>query len=383
MFTLTKQLWRQTPLLLAVCALSLFSNPAAAQGLTLYTPYTKISVPPGESINYSIDVINNSKSVKRADIVISRLPKGWTYTLTSGGWTVKQVSVLPDGKENLSLQVQVPFKVNKGTYRFYISAGGSTLPITVIISEQGTYKTGLTTDQPNMEGAANSTFTFNASLRNQTAEDQVYALNASAPPGWNIAFKADYKQVSSVKVEANKTQDLTIEVDPPDQIKAGIYKIPVMAGSKGTSAKLELEVSITGSYNIELTTPSGLLSTSVTAGDEKRITLEVKNTGSADLKNIELKSSAPANWEVTFDPAKIENLPSGKTAQVTAMIKADKKAIAGDYVTELTASTPEKSSTASIRVAVETSLLWGWLGILIILIAIGGVYYLFKTYGRR
>ena len=39
------------------------------QTFILYTPYTKISVPPGESISYSIDVINNSDEVKNATLV--------------------------------------------------------------------------------------------------------------------------------------------------------------------------------------------------------------------------------------------------------------------------------------------------------------------------
>ena len=40
------------------------------KGVMLYTPYTKISVPPGESIDYSIDVINKSDEVKNAKISI-------------------------------------------------------------------------------------------------------------------------------------------------------------------------------------------------------------------------------------------------------------------------------------------------------------------------
>ncbi|TZF81209.1 hypothetical protein FW774_19130 [Pedobacter sp. BS3] len=372
-------------LLLITGAIAVFSAQSVrAQGLTLYTPYTKISVPPGESLDFSIDVINNSKAVKRADIAITGLPKGWTYTLKSGGWTVEQVSVLPNDRKNLALQVQVPFKVNKGAYRFYVTARGmGTLPLTVIISRQGTYQTDLTTTQANMEGAASSTFTFNATLQNRTAGNQVYALSALAPEGWNIAFKANYKQVSSVNIEANKTQELTIEIKPSDQTKAGTYKIPVLASSGGTSARLELEVTVTGSYSMELTTPSGLLSTDVTAGDHKRIELQVKNTGSADLKNVELKATTPANWDVQFEPAKVESISAGQSAQVFATIKADRKAIAGDYVTEMTASTPETSSKISVRVTVETSLIWGWLGILIVLIAAGSVYYLFRRYGRR
>jgi uncharacterized membrane protein len=86
---------------------------------------------------------------------------------------------------------------------------------------------------------------------------------------------------------------------------------------------------------------------------------------------------------VAFDPKKVERVEPGKTVSVFATIKADKKAIAGDYVTNIEAKTPEVSAKAAFRVSVETSLLSGWLGILIILAALGSVYYLFRKYGRR
>lgn len=355
-----------------------------AQGVTLYTPYTKISVPPGESINYDIDVLNKGGSVANAALTVSGLPKGWTYTMKSGGWSVGQVSVLPKDKKTVTLQLQVPLQVNKGMYHFTVAArGAARLPLTVVISQQGTFKSEFTTDQSNMQGAANSTFTYTATLRNGTSENQVYSLNANVPPGWSVTFKADYKQVSSVSVEANKTKDLTIEVDPPDETPAGKYKIPVLAATNATSASLPLDLVITGSYGLQLTTASGLLSTKTTAGDDKKVELLLKNTGSAPLKNIEIQPTTPANWEVTFEPHKVENLEPGGTAQVVATIKADKKAIAGDYVVSMEAKAPEISSKADFRVTVETSLLSGWLGLMIILLAVGGVYYLFRKYGRR
>lgn len=364
-----------------ICSLPLT---VAAQGVTLYTPYTKISVPPGESINYDVDVINNSHAVSNAAIAISGLPRGWTYTLKSGGWTVDQVSVLPRDRKTISLQVQVPLQVNKGTYHFMLSARGlGVLPLTVVVSKQGTFKTEFTSGQSNMQGAANSTFTYTATLRNGTSSDQVYALNAQAPPGWNVTFKADYKQVSSVSVEANKTKDITVEVDPPDQTGAGSYKIPLLAATNATSANLVLDLVITGSYSLELSTPTGILSTKTTAGSEKRVELTVKNTGSAELKNIDLQFTAPTNWDVTFDPKKIESIAPGSSYQAFATIKSDKNAIAGDYLASLTAKTAEVSSKADLRVSVETSLLSGWLGLLIILLALGSVYYLFRKYGRR
>ncbi|WP_090974442.1 COG1470 family protein [Parapedobacter composti] len=355
-----------------------------AQGVTLYTPYTKISVPPGESIDYSVDIINNGGGVRNAEIAVVGLPDGWSYELKSGGWAIEQLSVLPKEKKNLSFKVQVPYKVDKGTYRFQLVAKGmSQLPLTVVVSEQGTFKSEFNTDQANMEGAANSSFTFNSTLRNPTGEEQVYSLRAQVPQGWNALFRANGKQVSSVNVGPNQTQNITIELDPPDHLGAGSYKIPVVASTSSMSSNLELEVVITGSYNLELTTPTGRLSSSITAGSSKKIELLVKNTGSAPLKNVEMKSSTPVDWTVEFEPSKIDVIAPGQHAQVFATVRASRKSVAGDYVTNLEAKTAEKSATASFRMAVRTPLLWGWLGIMIILAALGGVYYLFRKYGRR
>jgi uncharacterized membrane protein len=356
----------------------------AGDSLTLYTPYTKISVPPGESINYTIDIINNSNSRKNADISIAGIPKGWIYFLKSGGWTIGQLSVLPGERKSIDLKVEVPFKVEKGNYRFRILAGAfGSLPLTVNVSQQGTYKTEFTTSQSNMQGNVGSTFTFNADLKNRTAEKQLYALLTDAPLGWNVTFKAKYKSVTSVDIEANSTENITIDIKPPDNIGVGTYEIPVKASTNSTSATVSLQVAITGSYKMELTTSNGLLSSNITAGDEKQVVLLVKNTGSLDIADVEMSASTPASWDVTFEPKKISDLIAGKESNVVATIKAGKKAIPGDYMVNINAKTSSVSSQASLRIAVKTPMLWGWIGVLIIIIAAGSVYYLFRKYGRR
>ena len=172
---------------------------------------------------------------------------------------------------------------------------------------------------------------------------------ADAPPGWKVSFKYNSRQVTSAEVNENSNAKISIDIDPPDMIAAGTYKIPVRASTNSTSADLELEVVITGSYAMELTTPTGLLSTGITAGDQKRIELIVKNTGSAQLKGVQMSASAPINWEVTFDPKVIDIVEPGKTAQVSAVVKAARKAIAGDYVTNIDARTQEVTSRAQIQ----------------------------------
>lgn len=353
-------------------------------GLTLYTPYTRIEVAPGESIDYSVDIINKAGGVRHADLTVKGLPEGWTYELKSGSFKVGQVSVLPGERKNASLKVDVPLKVDKGVYRFQLaSGGGSVLPLTVVVSEQGTLTTGLTASQPNMQGNSGSTFTFNAMLKNRTGDDQVYALRSEAPRGWNVVFKVGGKAVSSVPVEAGGNKDLMIEVDAPAEVPAGAYKIPVATSTHLTSSSLELEVVITGSYKLELTTPTGLLSTKAVAGSEKKIELLVKNTGSTPLSGVELSGAAPVNWELTFEPKKVSLIEPGKSETVMASLKADRRALAGDYVVNIDARTADTTSRATFRVSVEASFFSGFLGVLIILAALGSVYYLFRKYGRR
>jgi uncharacterized membrane protein len=368
---------------LGISSLTAYGNPVA-DSVILYTPFTKISVPPGQSVDYQIELINKTPEIIFADLSLRGLPSAWNYSLKSGGYNIQQVSVLPGERKSVSLSIIVPLKVNKGSYPFRLVAGKlSELPLTIVVSQQGTFKTEFTTDQANIQGNTTSVFTYQAMLRNSTGEKQLYAIMADALPGWNVTFRYNGQQVTAVEVNENGSASINIEIDPPDIIEAGTYRVPIHASTNSSSGDLLLEVVIKGSFAMELTTPTGLLSAGITAGDQKRLELVVRNTGSSEHKGIQLTASNPVNWEVTFDPKKIDLIQPGKTAQVFATVKAAKNAIAGDYVINIEARTPETSSKAQFRISVKTSMLWGWVGILIIGVALGSVYYLFRKYGRR
>ena len=356
----------------------------AGNGITLYTPYTYISVPPGESIDYTVQVKNYGSQLKDVEISLSGLPEDWTSSLKAGGFTIQRIAVLPGEKEKLTLTVNVPLKVEKGKYNIkLIAKNHDVLPITINVSEEGTFKTEFTSDQINMEGHSKSNFNFSTKLKNHTGEKQVYSLLAAPPRGWNVAFKPNGREATAVEIAPGKTTNITVDVNPSSLVKAGSYKIPIKATNKYTTAELELEVVINGTYEMELTTPTGLLSSSITSGREKQLELLVRNTGSSELRNITFTSSKPKDWEVSIEPDTVSHIKAGGSAKVKAIIKAADKAVPGDYLPKITAKTPEASSTASIRLLVKTPLLWGWLGIFIILGTLGAIYYLFKKYGRR
>ena len=351
--------------------------------VSLYTPFTRVVVPPGKTLKYNIEARNNGSTTHTFTLSVSGMPSGWSYDMKVDGWDVKQLSLQPKGRKKITLEVNVPYRVKKGTYRFRVMAGSYSLPLYVEVSKEGKYKTEFTTKQDNMQGNSKASFTFNAQLKNITGETQRYSLQSAPPRGWRVIFKPNYKQATSVEVEPNNTVNMSIEVKPPREVKAGTYKIPVGAVSGNTSASLELQVEITGTYEMDMTTPTGLLSTRITAGSEKAVTLVIRNTGSAVLNDIHFRATKPANWEVSFNPKTIPSLEAGKTVEVTATIKAYKKAVAGDYMVNINAYTPETSSKLAFRVTVKTPMLMGWLGLLIIVLALGSVWYLIKKYGRR
>jgi uncharacterized membrane protein len=177
-----------TSFLLWLLSLSIYAT-VESDSIILYTPYTKIAVPPGQSVEYSIDLINKGTGVVNVDVVLKGLPGSWNYTLKAGGFNIRELSVLPNEKKTINLKVDVPMRVNKGSYHFQLKAGSlSLLPLTITVSEKGEYKTEFTTDQANMQGNNTATFTFQAVLKNRTADQQLYALMTNQPRGWNIVF---------------------------------------------------------------------------------------------------------------------------------------------------------------------------------------------------
>ena len=99
-----------------------------------------------------------------------------------------------------------------------------------------------------------------------------------------------------------------------------------------------------------------------TAGSATDLTLTLTNTGTADIDGAAMSATAPTGWTVKFDPATV-TVPAGKQVNVVAHVTPSVDAIAGDYVTTFKATAPVASASTDIRVTIETSLLWGIVGI--------------------
>ena len=69
---------------------------------------------------------------------------------------------------------------------------------------------------------------------------------------------------------------------------------------------------------------------------------------------------------------------------VDVNIKPPPRTIAGDYSVKIQASGDQVTSNElDIRVTVESSTIWGWVGVAIILVVSGGLIFMFLRFSRR
>lgn len=372
--------------------LTVFSSfPAfAAGGLELYTDYPGISVKAGDSQTISMNVSNSSGSSLDADLSILSMPEGWEGYFSGNGSQISRVHVENGAEAPVTFNLEIPEDAAEGDYTVQLQAASDTgltdvtdlvFSIQEVQYGQGSFEA----EYPEQEGASGTAFSFSTTLVNNSAADQSYSLAAQAPAGWQVSFQpsGETTQVASIEVAAASSQGLTVEVTPPENVEAGEYTIPVSAISANDTLETELKVTVTGTYALDLSTPSGLLSFDAHANRESDVTLSITNNSNVDLQNITLTSSAPTDWTVTFEESSIDVLEAGATQEITAHVTPGDSAMTGDYVTTVTASCSEVSDTAEFRVSVKTDTVWGIVAVLIILALIAGVGAVFKKYGRR
>jgi uncharacterized repeat protein (TIGR01451 family) len=384
----TRTFLRRVAALPAAAALVILTlAPAlAGGGLVLSTPFPGVTVAAGSDVSFTITVTGSANT--RVALSVSGVPDGWTASLRGGGNVVSAVQTDASGKAEVQLAVSVPDDAATGTNRITVNGSGggtASLPLDVNVSEEAAGAVTMTTDVPSLRGAAGTSFTFNLTLHNDSAQDQTFAVTATGPQGWTVnATLTGQAQAASAIVEAGGTQAISVAVDSPDAAEAASYPIAVHGTVGSQTIDAELTVEITGTNDLVLSTPDGVLSNRGSAGGTITQTLVITNGGTADLTNVALTETLPRDWTVTYDTGTtIPTIAAGETVTVTASVVPSNDAIAGDYVATFTATGGDVNDVVEIRVTIETSPLWGFVGIGLIVAVLAGLWWVFRTYGRR
>ncbi len=365
------------------------SGTLGIKGVYLLADYPAITVQPGTTSTVNLQLRNYDLPPERLALSVTGVPKGWKATLLGGGQPIAAAMPAADDSVSLSLRLDVPKDAGVGSHTLTVSADGGashiTLPVQVTLAKELPAKLTLSSKLPELRGSTKSDFSYTFTIKNDSGKKLLVSLAAEAPRNFDTSFTEAYgsQQLTAIPVEAGKTKDVKLKVTPPDNVDAGHYPVAVKVAADDAKASAQVALDVTGQPKLSLAGRDGLLSARATAGKDSTVPVTITNTGTAPAENVKLSGNAPSGWKVTFPPKMVERIAPNQHVDVQATISPPSKAIAGDYVTTLTASTHGENGTANFRVSVTTSTVWGIAGAGIIgaalLIMVGAV----ARFGRR
>ncbi len=384
---------------LALGVLALVAGPGApmvgaAGALTITTPYPEVVAEPGSTATFKLTL--SASPAATVSLSADGVPSGWTSRFRGGGTVIDSVFVgnaspTATTAPDVQFSVDVPATATAGTNNLTIHADGGatkeTLVVSVRVESAAAGSVSMTADFPQQKGTSTSTFTFNLTLKNDTPSEASYSWNAQGPNAWTVSAKpAGSSTATTLQVAAGSTGALTVSVTPDPNATAGDFPVVVTASGGGKTAEADMTVTITGAYSMSVSTPDQVLSTTANAGTEKDFVIVATNTGTAPITQVQPSSTNPTGWTVSFDPATAATIAAGasnNTQNFTAKITPSKDAIAGDYVVTLKVAGAEANGSVDIRVRVETPQFWWIAGVVLLLATFVGLYWVFRTYGRR
>lgn len=365
------------------------------RGISVSPEYTGIVVSEEEGVNIDLIVTNQGRRDENIDIAVTSIPDGWKAWIKTYSFGVTGVHVESDKSKNLTLRAQPGETVGPGKYTIgirgqtqdkkFVSTSQVTIEVKKKKEEKRPEGIKITTSYPVLQGPTDAKFEFSLEVENRLDKDTLFNLISKGPENWEINFKPAYEQkfISSLRLKADQSQTMAVEVKPYPFAKPGTYPISVKISSAEAEGEAVLKVVLTGTYNLEAGTATGLLSLNALRGNKANLSIYVQNTGSAPLNNLQFISFKPENWEVEFNPEKIDTLAPEQLKQVEVSITPTDQALVGDYSVGLRAEGGRVSKTIELRVTVNASSAWGWIGIGIIVFVMAGLVFLFIRLGRR
>lgn len=357
------------------------------QKLTVFTEYPSQLIGFGEVVTVPLKL--RAGRAQRVSLEVKGLPEGWNASFRSGARVIEAVYL--DGSKDLSvdLRLEPPAEVKAGKIEISVIANGegesAEFPLTFTIKEKLPPRLTLKVEGlPTQRGAPTASFRFTATLKNEGGEDLLVTLIPEQPKDVQVTVETAGQQVTELQLAANESRTLTIRAEPLITLQAGKYPFKVQAKAGEVSATLDLTIEVVGEGRLSISAPDGRLSGEAVAGRDSPLKIVLRNDGTAPLRGVELSSSEPSGWSVTFDQQKIAEIPAGDKVEVTATIKPHEKAVAGDYILTISARPVDgKMESADFRITVRTSTLWGLVGIALIAIAVAAVSLAVSRFGRR
>ena len=392
---------------LALISTLIFTSPSIAENnvqmenggkperlIVMAVEYPGVVISRNENVRMDVIFKNKGQSDETVHVRIAQKPRGWKVRIKTFLYDVTAIAVPSNEAKTLTFEAIPGKNIKPGNYEFRVEAETpdgyfkASQNIVVDIKEEASSDgkgVKIVTSYPVLQGPSDGTFEFSLDVVSKLEKDAVFDLFAQGPKGWVINFKPAYekKYISSIRLKTNQTTTVAVEAKPPPMSKAGKYPFSIRVSSDDAETEAKLTVILTGTYQLEVGTSTGLLSLDAGQGKPANMSIYVKNTGSAVNNNIKFMSLKPENWKVVFSPNTIPTIQPGELKQVEVTITPYDEALVGDYSISARVEGEQAAKTMEFRVTVKASSTWGWIGIGIIVMVIFGLTVLFRKFGRR
>ncbi|MFC1955711.1 NEW3 domain-containing protein [Chloroflexota bacterium] len=267
---------------------------------------------------------------------------------------------------------------------------------TLIAEEKVEDNIEISPSYPRMESIAGSIFEFEVEFRYTSAErfeSREFLLRTIAPQGWEVYMTPPFekeKKLSAIRLTPGLAfgDKIRVYVSAPfwPLPDPGEYPIEVEATSKdgALTGATDLTAVITAKYFLSLAPVAERYNTTADTGEDNFFEVKLTSLSTAPVENINFSSTKPEGWLIEFSPDKIESLEPMSNQTIKVNIKPPTETIAGDYVISFAAAGVQASvQNIEIRVTAETPTIWGWVGVIIILIVVAGLVLIFMRFSRR
>lgn len=311
----------------------------------------------GETINYTIRVINKGTGTDTIDFKITEQPKGWTTNFDTGqmeldagaaGQVVLEVTVDEDA-DDLEYYVNITV-ISKGAEQKGKNATDDAWSRTKVKQR---YEFRLSSSLTYKKLDPKNTVLINILAENKGTGDDVIEMRASKPintTGW-VADLAP-----SIEVEEAETGINVLTITVPDKELKGSYLLTITAYSKEyptESHSIEITIEVRQLYEVGFVINQ--YQKSVDAGKGARYSFIAQNrgTGTDTIKFTINQENIPTGWQTLIEPREV-SVDAGVSVPVDVTITTDSEADNLDFTIPVTATSNNDANAKVVKNTITT-----------------------------
>ena len=318
--------------------------------------------------------------------------KGADLGVYDGNTRVEGMLTTAEGKVSIGAPMGTyTIRVSKPGYRSWEKDDveiriGQTVDLGIIPLEKENYFAEVMVKTPSRVATVGTNPQYEITLRNIGRNDDTYTLAVpDLPEQWYARFRESStttEEVQEIYIPSGEEKTIYLEVILPYSVEVGDYNFTLVVGSSARDYEENLSLRLRGSYDLRTYTKT--YRHEIDRGETLAFDITITNAGlGGSLTNIGVNMSAPEGWRASADPATIASLEPGERAIVRVTVVPPADIVAGEYRFIALVRSDQDEQEDEFRVVVNERSYVALLGLLVMVGVAGGLWYIFRKYGRR